>query len=217
MVCRVRRRECRRVWQIEPEVGIEFAGKGRAARRAPTSRRRSLRCTREALSPPRSIIAAGPAIRAMKSAGGSATMLMSDILRPRSAAQWQARPNVTIHLNNRSMLIGRLTSLQAMGAQHKPTVRGGATTGQLKWHDAPDSGRRPAVARRPARLPKRFPVGSTYVVEARGSVKGMTLMHRYVQFPDGRRVELAARLVKSAPTLVGAKRRSAIVGGHPGR
>ena len=46
-----------------------------------------------------------------------------------------------------------------------------------------------------ARLPDRFPVGSAYVVEARGSVKGMTLMHRYVQFPDGRQVELAARLV----------------------
>jgi hypothetical protein len=49
--------------------------------------------------------------------------------------------------------------------------------------------------RRSARLPKRFPVGATYVVEARGSVQGMTLMHRYVRFPDGRRVELAARLV----------------------
>ena len=45
-------------------------------------------------------------------------------------------------------------------------------------------------------LPERFPVGSTYVVEARGSVRGLTLMHRYVQFPDGRRVELAARLVR---------------------
>jgi hypothetical protein len=41
-------------------------------------------------------------------------------------------------------------------------------------------------------------VESTYVVEARGSVQGMTLMHRYVQFPDGRRVELAARLVPTS-------------------
>jgi hypothetical protein len=38
-----RRRECRKVWQIGPEVGIEFADKGRVARRAPRSRRRSLR------------------------------------------------------------------------------------------------------------------------------------------------------------------------------
>jgi hypothetical protein len=28
----------------------------------------------------------------------------------------------------------------------------------------------------------------------------MTLMHRYVRFPDGRRVELAARLVPACPT-----------------
>jgi hypothetical protein len=53
------------------------------------------------------------------------------------------------------------------------------------------------MARTSRRLPNRFPVGSTYVVEARGSVRGMTLMHRYVQFPDGRRIELAARLVQA--------------------
>lgn len=52
------------------------------------------------------------------------------------------------------------------------------------------------MSRSSARLPARFPVGSTYVVEARGSVKGMTLMHRYVRFPDGRRIELAARFVR---------------------
>jgi hypothetical protein len=51
------------------------------------------------------------------------------------------------------------------------------------------------MARRSTRLPTRFPPGSAYVVEARGSVQGMTLMHRYVRFPDGRRVELTARLV----------------------
>jgi hypothetical protein len=55
------------------------------------------------------------------------------------------------------------------------------------------------MARTSGRLPKRFPPGSTYVVEARGSVKGMTLMHRYVRFPDGRRVDLAARLVQTCP------------------
>jgi hypothetical protein len=64
------------------------------------------------------------------------------------------------------------------------------------------------MARTSARLPKRFPVGSTYVVEARGSVQGMTLMHRYVQFPNGRRVDLAARLVQScAPAAGTAKTR----------
>jgi hypothetical protein len=53
------------------------------------------------------------------------------------------------------------------------------------------------MARTSARLPKRFPSGTTYVVEARGSVQGMTLMHRYVRFPNGRRVDLAARLVQA--------------------
>jgi hypothetical protein len=57
-----------------------------------------------------------------------------------------------------------------------------------------------SMAQKSARLPTRFPIGSTYVVEARGSVQGMTLMHRYVRFPDGRRVELTARLVPASPT-----------------
>ena len=52
-----------------------------------------------------------------------------------------------------------------------------------------------SMPQKSARLPTQFPIGSTYVVEARGSVQGMTLMHRYVRFPDGRRVELTARLV----------------------
>jgi hypothetical protein len=56
------------------------------------------------------------------------------------------------------------------------------------------------MAQKSARLPTRFPIGSTYVVEARGSVQGMTLMHRYVRFPDGRRVELTARLVPASAT-----------------
>ena len=56
------------------------------------------------------------------------------------------------------------------------------------------------MPRNPARLPKRFPIGSAYVLESRGSVKGMTLIHRYVRFPDGRQVELAARLVPPCET-----------------
>jgi len=56
------------------------------------------------------------------------------------------------------------------------------------------------MARSSARMPKRFPVGSTYVVEARGSVQGLTLMHRYVQLPDGRRIDLAARFVRTDGT-----------------
>jgi hypothetical protein len=53
------------------------------------------------------------------------------------------------------------------------------------------------MAKQSARLPKRFPVGTTYVVEQGGSVKGMMLVRRYVLLPDGRRIDLAARLVPS--------------------
>lgn len=39
-----------------------------------------------------------------------------------------------------------------------------------------------------SRLPSRLPEGSKYVLESRGS-----WVHRYVEFPDGRRVRLRAR------------------------
>ena len=72
------------------------------------------------------------------------------------------------------------------------------------------------MARTSARLPKRFPAGTTYVVEARGSVRGMTLMHRYVRFPDGRRIDLAARLVQTREKSGVTPVRSATTGGqHP--
>lgn len=41
---------------------------------------------------------------------------------------------------------------------------------------------------RTSQLPDRFPVGSKYVLEAQGA-----FVTRYVEFPDGRRVGLAAR------------------------
>jgi hypothetical protein len=37
-------------------------------------------------------------------------------------------------------------------------------------------------------LPQHFPVGTKYVVESRGS-----LVHRYVEFPDGRKISLPTR------------------------
>jgi hypothetical protein len=41
-------------------------------------------------------------------------------------------------------------------------------------------------------LPNRFPVGTRYVVEGRRGAKGQLLVYnRYVEFPDGRRVELS--------------------------
>ena len=41
------------------------------------------------------------------------------------------------------------------------------------------------------RLPERFPVGTRYVVEARNSTRGaLRVRSRYVEFPDGRHVDL---------------------------
>jgi hypothetical protein len=41
---------------------------------------------------------------------------------------------------------------------------------------------------RSCRVPARVPVGTKYVLESHGS-----LVRRYVEFPDGRRIELATR------------------------
>jgi hypothetical protein len=43
------------------------------------------------------------------------------------------------------------------------------------------------------RLPSRFPVGTRYVVEGHGGGQGRLRIHlRYLEFPDGRQVELPA-------------------------
>lgn len=60
------------------------------------------------------------------------------------------------------------------------------------------------MPRKAARLPNRFPAGTKYILESRGGVKGMTLIHRYVQFPNGRQVELAARLIQPCGAAVTA-------------
>jgi hypothetical protein len=45
------------------------------------------------------------------------------------------------------------------------------------------------------RLPKRFPVGTTYVVEGRGGEDGdLRVFSRYVVLPDGQRINLGADL-----------------------
>jgi hypothetical protein len=38
------------------------------------------------------------------------------------------------------------------------------------------------------RLPKRFPVGTKYVLESRGK-----RVRRYIEYPDGRRIKLESR------------------------
>ena len=40
------------------------------------------------------------------------------------------------------------------------------------------------------RLPRRFPVGTRYVVEGRGGPKRLHVKSRYLEFPDGRHVDL---------------------------
>ncbi len=49
------------------------------------------------------------------------------------------------------------------------------------------------------RLPDRFPVGTRYVIEGRGGGDGRVRIHlRYLEFPDGRLVDLPVDLSKRA-------------------
>jgi len=50
------------------------------------------------------------------------------------------------------------------------------------------------------RLPSRLPAGSKYILESRGTMKGLMLVNRYVELPDGRRIELDSRLVPTCET-----------------
>jgi hypothetical protein len=45
------------------------------------------------------------------------------------------------------------------------------------------------------KLPSRLPAGSKYVLESGGKMRASILVNRYVELPDGRRLELAAGLV----------------------
>jgi hypothetical protein len=59
------------------------------------------------------------------------------------------------------------------------------------------------------RLPSRFPVGTRYVVEGRGGGDGRLRIHlRYLEFPDGRHVDLP---VDSADRMRSRRRRRATV------
>ena len=45
------------------------------------------------------------------------------------------------------------------------------------------------------RLPDRFPVGTRYVIEGSGGGEGRLRVHaRYLEFPDGRQVNLPSEL-----------------------
>lgn len=52
------------------------------------------------------------------------------------------------------------------------------------------------------RLPKRFPVGTKFVIEGRSAGKGeMQVFNRFIEFPDGTKLRLPKRPApqKSAP------------------
>jgi hypothetical protein len=54
-------------------------------------------------------------------------------------------------------------------------------------------------SRQTSRLPKRFPVGTTYVVEGHGGEDGnLRVFSRYVVLPNGQRINLGADLGGSA-------------------
>jgi hypothetical protein len=64
-----------------------------------------------------------------------------------------------------------------------------------------------SASRKPARLPRHFPVGTTYVVEGCGGAEGqLRVFSRYVVLPGGRRINLADDF--SGPASPRARRRT---------
>jgi hypothetical protein len=65
-----------------------------------------------------------------------------------------------------------------------------------------------SLSRNVSRLPKRFPVGSTYVVEGHGGEDGhLRVFSRYVVLPNGQRINLGADLA-AAPVSRARRARS---------
>jgi len=59
------------------------------------------------------------------------------------------------------------------------------------------------------RLPKRFPVGATYVIEGRGGARGaLRVFSRYVRMPDGRQIEVPVDLPRPVSARARMSRRS---------
>jgi hypothetical protein len=58
------------------------------------------------------------------------------------------------------------------------------------------------------RLPSRFPVGTRYVIEGRAGGEGPLRIHlRYLEFPDGRQVELPSDAAERTRARRGRPRR----------
>jgi len=58
-------------------------------------------------------------------------------------------------------------------------------------------------------LPDRFPVGTRYVIEGRGGGQGrLRVQSRYLEFPDGRHVDLPVDLAGRTRTRAGQSTRT---------
>jgi len=66
------------------------------------------------------------------------------------------------------------------------------------------------IHRTPSRLPRRFPIGATYVVEGYGGEEGdLRVIARYVVLPGGRRINIPADLSGlGSPRALPFRRRS---------
>jgi hypothetical protein len=63
----------------------------------------------------------------------------------------------------------------------------------------------------PVRLPDRFPVGTRYVIEGRGGGEGRLQVHlRYLEYPDGRQIELPVELPADMPAKLAQRSRSGL-------
>jgi hypothetical protein len=66
-----------------------------------------------------------------------------------------------------------------------------------------------------SRLPERFPVGTRYVVETSGRVRGhLRIRSRYIEFPDGRHVDLPRTAVRPFHGRTPMGRRTRAQGGN---
>ncbi len=66
------------------------------------------------------------------------------------------------------------------------------------------------MMRKPKALPSRFPVGTKLVIEGRPAADGeVQVFKHYIEFPDGRYLQLAARPAKPRLAALRRARRSA--------
>ena len=70
------------------------------------------------------------------------------------------------------------------------------------------------MAQKLPRLPSRLPANSRYVLEIGGRAKDKLLINRFVELPDGQRVELAPRWTPICGTELGGRSESSCSSVH---